>query len=130
MSVNDARGGHSPIDAEARRTAYIGNVPGCMTSEAVAMHLQRQGYGLTQFVLLSSGTGLGRATQWGYVSFDTEEQATTFLEAGGRRPALFWPDGSYALIRPALGRGIIPGGGHQKAGGYAGQKASRRQFCG
>ena len=74
MAVNDARGGHRLTDAEARRQAWIGNVPGGMTSDTVAMHWHRQGYGLAQCVLLNSGTGgPWGALQWGYVSFDTEE---------------------------------------------------------
>ena len=139
MSVNDARGSQRPTDADVRHQAYIGNVPVRWTEDTVATWIYRQGYGAAEYVLLNSATGVLGASQWAIVLFYTEEQATTFIEAGARTPGLFWPNGSNAFIRdgsygliivPARGRGIIPGGGHQKAGGYAGQKASRRQFCG
>ena len=107
---------------------YIGNVPGSMTPRSVALHLESNGYAKPSSVLLSRGDGL---TQEGVVTFYSEADATILRQGGGQnRRALLWPDGRCALIRPAHCIGIIPGDRYHKAGGYAAQKASKRQFCG
>ena len=117
--------------ARVRTQVWIANVPESMTPTAVKRHLEMNGYGRARNVVLSRDTGLWiGGTQYGVVTFRSEASATIFREAGEHRRALFWQDGRRAVIIPATGRGVIPGGGHQKAGGYAGQKASRRQFCG
>ena len=125
MSVNASR---RDREARARMQVYIGDVPGTMTPRSVALHLERNGYGTPFSVLLSRVNGLMKE---GVVTFFSEADATILRQAGGQnRRALLWPDGRCALIRPAHCIGIIPGDRYHKAGGYAAQKASKRQFCG
>ena len=131
MSVNDARGRTMPRgdDAAVGNRAWLGNIPGIMTERTVALHIQSHGYGTPIKVYLNKACGLMDGTQWGIVTFRTEEPATIFRQAGQSRRVLYWPDGRCPIIL-ALDRGIIPGGRHQKAGGNSAQKASKRQFCG
>ena len=132
MSVNASRDNElgTFYEERARRQVWIGNVPGSMTPRTVAVHLESNGFGTQSSVFLSRGEGLMGDTQSGVVTFCSEASATILRQAGQNRRALLWPDGRSALIRPALVVGIIPGDRHQKAGGYAAQKASKRQFCG
>ena len=119
------------FQARARMQVYIGNVPGSMTPRSVALHLQSNGYGTPFSVCLSRAEGLMQDTSNGVVTFFNEADATILRQGGGQnRRALLWPDGRCTLIRPALCIGIIPGDRHHEAGGYAAQKASKRQFCG
>ena len=134
MSVNASRRDPEHVlnsyPARARMQVYIGNVPLGMTPRRVALILESHGYGTPCAVLLSRSGGLMRDFQEGIVTFCTEDDARLLRQAGQNRRALFWPDGRCAVIRPALCIGIIPGDRHHKAGGYAAQKASKRQFCG
>ena len=129
MSVNVARGRTMPWGDHAAfgDQAWLGNIPGCMDAHDVALHILDHGYEIPLNVYLRWGP-MGD-TKWGIVTFVTDEAAQIFRQAGRSRRALCWRDGTCAIIRPAL-RGIIPGGRHQKAGGNAAQKASKRQFCG
>ena len=116
-------------EARARMRVYIGDVPETMRPLCVLEHLEMNGYGRPQTLMLSEPhEGL---MQEGIVTFWSEADSTNLRQAGGQnRPALLWPDGRCAVIRPALRIGIIPGDRHHKAGGYAAQNASKRQFCG
>ena len=127
MSLNASR---RDREARARMQVYIGDVPGTMTPLCVALHLEMNGYAMPHSVLLN-GMGTDGLMQEGVVTFYSEADATILRQAGGQnRRALRWSNGRCALIRPALRIGIIPGDRHHKAGGYAAQKASKRQFCG
>ena len=133
MSVNNRRRDQELpefFQARARMQVYIGNVPLGMTPRRVGLILESHGYGTPCAVLLSRSGGLMRDFQEGIVTFCTEDDARLLRQAGQNRRALLWPDGRFAVTRPALCRGIIPGDRHHKAGGYAAQKASKRQFCG
>ena len=118
-------------EARTRMQVWIGNVPVSMDSRSVALHLQSNGYGTPFSVCLNREPWAFRDTQWAVVTFWNENDAAMLRLAGSKnRRALLWTDGRCAVIRPAQCRGIIPGDRHHKAGGYAAQKASKRQCCG
>ena len=78
--------------------AWIGNVPPDMTPPDVGRHLAKHGYGRPTNVYLALGP---EGAKWGVVTFRTRKEAAEFRQAGYRHNTLFWPDGKFALIRPA-----------------------------